>query len=312
MSNKDFSWNANFNMAMNRNKIVDLGFDPSGQLKKSYTVSSGWVTSSTWDFLVEVGKPIGQFYGYANDGYYKIEDFTYDPANQRYTLKPDVPNNRSALGNRDPQPGDMKFKKLSSKASMLIDEEDKTVIGNAQPKLIGGFNQQFVYKNFDLSIFMNWALGGDVYNANRIEFTTQYLYRDNNMLSIMNDRWKWYNENGVLVKDPVELAALNVNTKYWTPTGGQYSPQSFAIEDGSFLRISNLTLGYSLPDRWMKKTAFISRFRVYATINNLYTFTKYTGFDPEANTRRNPLTPAVDYSAYPRSRFYVAGVNITF
>jgi TonB-linked SusC/RagA family outer membrane protein len=312
MSKRDFTWNANFNMAMNRNKIVDLGLDPSGQPKKSYTVSSGWVTGSTWDFLVEVGKPIGQFYGYVNDGFYVIDDFTYDPGTQRYTLKAGIANNRSALGNRDPQPGDMKFKKLSSKASMLIDEEDKTVIGNAQPKLIGGFNHQFVYKNFDMSVFMNWAIGGDVYNANRIEYTTQYLYRDNNMLSLMNDRWKWYDADGQLVRDPVELAALNVNTKYWTPTGGQFSPQSFAIEDGSFLRISNLTLGYSLPDRWMKKTGFISRFRVYATVNNLYTFTKYTGFDPEANTRRNPLTPAVDYSAYPRSRFYVGGVNITF
>lgn len=312
INTKDFTWSANFNAAANRNKIVDLGFDPSGAAKKSYTVSSGWITSSTWDFLVEVGKPIGQFYGYVTDGFYTIDDFDYNPANQTYTLKANVPNNRTVLGNREPQPGDLKFKKLSSKASMLIDEEDKTVIGNAQPKLIGGFNHQFIYKSFDMSIFMNWAIGGEVYNANRIEYTTQYLYRDNNMLSLMNDRWKWYDDNGQLVKDPEQLAAMNANTKYWTPSAGQYAPHSFAIEDGSFLRISNVTLGYSLPERLLRKTKFISKLRVYATVNNLHTFTSYTGFDPEANTRRNPLTPAVDYSAYPRSRFYVGGINITF
>ncbi|MET0463876.1 MAG: TonB-dependent receptor [Chitinophagaceae bacterium] len=312
ISNKNFTWSANLNLAANRNKIVDLGFDPSGQPKKAYTVSSGWITGSTWDFLVETGKPLGQFYGYVTDGYYKLEDFDYNATTQAYTLKAGIANNRTALGNREPQPGDLKFKKLSSKASMLIDEEDKTVIGNAQPKLIGGFNQQFTYKSFDLSLFMNWAIGGEVYNANRVEYTTQYLYRDNNMLAIMNDRWKWYNESGQLVKDPAQLAEMNKDTKFWTPSAGQYAPHSFAIEDGSFLRISNITLGYSLPDRLLRSTKFITRVRVYATVNNLHTFTKYTGFDPEANTRRNPLTPSVDYSAYPRSRFYVGGINVTF
>ena len=313
MSKKNFTWNMSFNVAANRNKIVDLGLDPSGNPKKSYTVSSGWITGSTFDFLVEVGKPVGQFYGYVTDGFYKLEDFTYNATNGTYTLKADVPNNRTVLGNKDPQPGDLKFKKLSGKASMLIDEEDKMVLGNAQPKFIGGMNQQFVYKDFDLSVFANWSVGGKVYNANRIEYTTQYLYRDNNMLALMTDRWKWFDENGVKVTDPTKLAAMNADTKYWTPSAGQYAPHSFAIEDGSFLRISNVTLGYSLPVNMLKKTKFISRVRIYATVNNLHTFTKYTGFDPEANTRRsNALTPSVDYSAYPRSRFYLGGINVTF
>ena len=129
----------------------------------------------------------------------------------------------------------------------------------------------------------------------------------------MNDRWKWYDAEGIKVTDPVVLAEMNKDTKYWTPAAGQYTPQSFAIEDGSFLRISNVSLGYTFPERWLKKTRLISKFRIYATVNNLYTFTKYTGFDPEANTRRaTPLTPGVDYSAYPRSRFFVGGVNINF
>lgn len=315
MTKRNFSWNVNFNIATNSNKVIDLGFDPTGKPKKNYAAASGWITGSTYDYLVEVGKPVGQFYGYQldGDGYYKLDDFDYNSTNGTYALKAGVANNRTVLGNKDPQPGDLKFKKNSAKSSMIIDNEDMVVLGNAQPKFTGGINQQFTYKNFDMSVFANWSLGNKVYNANKIEFTTQYLYRDNNMLSLMNDRWKWYNSAGVKVTDPTALAALNTNTKYWTPSGGQYAPSSFAIEDGSFLRISNITIGYSLPEKLLAKTHVISRFRVYATVNNLYTFTKYTGFDPEANTRRsNPVTPGVDYAAYPRNRFILGGINITF
>jgi TonB-linked SusC/RagA family outer membrane protein len=314
VSRKDFNWMANFNISHNRNKIVSLGLDPSGNPKNSYLVESGWVSSTYQDFLVQVGKPIGQFYGYVTDGFYTVDDFIYDAATKTYTLKPDVPNSRDvALGNRDPQPGDLKLKKLSNSTSMRIGADDRTVLGNAQPKFTGGFNQQFTYKAFDASIFMNFSYGNKVYNANKIEFTTQYLYRDNNMLALMNDRWKWFADNGAQVSDPDALRKLNADTKYWTPPMGQYFLHSFAIEDGSFLRISNLTLGYTLPQSLVKRTKAISQLRVYGTVNNLLTITGYSGYDPEANTRRsNPLTPGVDYAAYPRSRFILAGVNVTF
>jgi len=314
MNTKDFSWNANFNIAFNKNRIESLGIDPSGQPLKSYLEMAGWVSATYQDFLVEVGQPMGQFYGYVTDGFYTVDDFDYDAATQKYTIKAGIPDSRDvALGNREPQPGDLKLKKLSKTTDMRIGANDRTVLGNAQPKFIGGFNQQFSYKGFDASIFMNFSVGNKVYNANKIEFTTQYLYRDNNMLAIMNDRWKWYDENGLRVNDPAQLSTLNANTKYWTPPGGQYFLHSFAIEDGSFLRISNVTLGYSVPQSLLKRTKVFSQFRVYATVNNLATLTGYSGFDPEANTRRsNPLTPGVDYAAYPRSRFILAGINVTF
>jgi TonB-linked SusC/RagA family outer membrane protein len=314
ISNKNFLWNSNFNIAANRNKVTDLGINPDGTPRTSIKYSSGWITTSTMDFLVQVGQPLGQFYGYVNDGYYTLNDFNYDESTGTYTLKDGVPNNRSALGNRDPQPGDMKFKKLNtSDTSALINETDMTVIGNALPKFTGGWNNQFSYKNFDLSVFVYFSIGNKVYNANKIEYTGQYNYRDNNLLDIMENRWKWYDDNGQLVTDPAKLATMNANTEYWTPSRGQYTPQSFAIEDGSFLRISNITLGYTFPEKWLKKTRIISRFRIYGTVNNLYTFTNYSGFDPEANTRRStPLTPGVDFAAYPRSRFFLAGLNITF
>ena len=195
----------------------------------------------------------------------------------------------------------------------MITPDDRTVLGSSQPKFIGGFNQQFTYKGFDLSVFMNFSYGNKVYNANKIEFTTQYLYRDNNMLSLMTDRWRRFDDNGQQVTNPEELAALNQNAQYWSPPLGQYFLHSFAIEDGSFLRISNVTLGYTLPKSLVEKTKVFSNFRIYATVNNLHTFTSYTGYDPEASTRRrNPLTPGVDYAAYPRSRYILGGVNVTF
>jgi hypothetical protein len=160
---------------------------------------------------------------------------------------------------------------------------------------------------------MNFSYGNKVYNANKLEYTTAFQYKDNNMLAIMNERYQLFDENGNRVYDPAKLDAMNTNAKYWTPSLGNYFLHSFAIEDGSFLRISNITLGYTIPDNIIRRTRVFSRFRIYATVNNLYTFTKYTGYDPEANTRRsNPLTPGVDYAAYPRSRFILAGVNVTF
>lgn len=313
ISTKSFTWNSSFNIARNINKVLNIGTNPDGSPVTSISAYSGWITASTVDFMVEVGKPLGQYWGYVNDGYYTLDDFIYDPATGSYTLRDGVPNNRSALGNRDPQPGDMKFKKLTTDTSMMITDKDQTVIGNALPKFTGGWNNTFSYKNIDLSIFMYFSVGNQIYNANKIEFTGQYNYRDNNVLDIMENRWKWFDEQGLLVTDPERLAAMNANTEYWTPSRGQYTPQSFAIEDGSFLRISNITLGYTFPDKWLKKTKFISKFRIYGTVNNLYTFTKYSGYDPEANTRRaTPLSPGVDFAAYPRSRFILGGLNITF
>jgi hypothetical protein len=314
VSHNDFSYNTNFNISFNRNKIVSLGLDPNGQPLNSYLERAGWVSSNFEDFIVEVGKPIGQFYGYVTDGFYTVNDFDYNSTNQKYTLKDGVPSSRNvALGNNDPQPGDLKLKKLSDDGDPFINASDRTILGTAEPKFIGGMNHQFGYKNFDLSVFMNWSVGNKVYNANKLEFTSQYLYKDNNMLATMNNRWQSFDAQGSRVTDPEALAAMNANTTMWTPPGGAYFLHSYAIESGSFLRVSNVTLGYSLPKHLLHRTKALSNVRVYATVNNLWTITGYSGYDPEANTRRgNPLTPGVDYAAYPRSRYVLAGVNVTF
>ncbi|MBC7616235.1 MAG: TonB-dependent receptor [Pedobacter sp.] len=306
-----FTYNMGLNFSFNRNKILEL---QNGV--QSYVAQSGWVNSLA-DFKIEVGKPVGQFYGFVSDGRYVVDDFTTTQnattGVYTYVLKPTIANSRVLIGNREPQPGDMKVKKLSAGTSMMIGDDDKTVLGTSQPKFTGGFNNQFAYKNFDLSIFMNFSIGSKVYNANTIEFSSQYNVRDNNLLATMNDRWRNFDGNGVKITDPTQLTAINANTTLWTPTPGNYTLTSYAIENGSFLRISNVTLGYSLPISFVKRSGFISKLRVYTTVNNLYTITNYTGYDPEANTRRsNPLTPGIDYAAYPRSRYILAGINLTF
>ena len=311
---KNFNWNSSFNISHNENVIASL----QGGVK-SYAVSSGWGAANE-DFLVEVGKPVGQFYGYVSDGYYTLDDFDRtrsvigDPTKAVWILKPGVANN--SIMNAAVFPGAIKFKKLATdiKGDTLIRvATDRTVLGNWQPKFYGGWNNQFSYKNFDMSVFVNFSYGNKVYNANRIEFSSVYQATGNNLLATFKDRWKWFDENGVVITDWDKLAEANKDTKIYSPTRNPALMRSDAIEDGSFLRITNVTLGYNLPKKWLQRTKYITRVRFYATVNNVYTFTKYTGYDPEANTRRgNPLTPGVDYAAYPRSRYITGGVNVTF
>jgi len=318
VNSKSFTYSANFNIAFNRNKIESLGNDPYGNPISSTLRQSGWVNSLN-DFSLTVGQPVGQFYGYVADGRYEVSDFNAvlntTTNTWTYTLKSGIPNDASAaLGNKQPQPGDMKLKKLSDGTDMNISDADRTVLGSAQPKFTGGLTQNLSYKNFDLNISVNFSYGNQVYNANKTEFTTNYNgYLDNNMLAVVANRWKMFDNNGVRVTDPTQLAAMNENTTFWTPSVGNYTLTSYAIEDGSFLRINNVTLGYSLPKSFLNRTKVFSKFRVYATVNNLYTITGYSGYDPEANTRRStPLTPGVDYAAYPRSRYILAGVDVSF
>lgn len=304
--NKNFTWNASFNISSNKNTITALGVN-----QVSYLASAGWgVAGQPSDYIVKVGEPVGAMYGLVTDGFYKVEDFDYNAITKTYALKAGVVTDASIIGN--PQPGMIKFKDLDGDGKVDLDH-DRKIIGNATPKFSGGLNQQFNYKNWDMSVFVNFVYGDDIYNANKIEFTNGYT-PNSNLLAIMNDRWRTVNDKGVVVTDPVELAALNVNAKIWRPipSAGAFYPHSWAIEDGSFLRINNVSIGYNIPSGWLKRTG-IRRLRAYATANNLAVFTSYTGYDPEVNVKRlNPVTPNVDYSAYPKSRSYLFGINASF
>jgi TonB-linked SusC/RagA family outer membrane protein len=300
---RDFSWNSNFNISFNRNRVENLGGP------KQITRNSGWQgTDGVDDYLVKVGESTGLMYGFVTDGFYKIDDFNYDAATATYTIKPGIAVN-GVYGT--PQPGMLKWKDLNGD-SVITADKDRRVIGNANPKFSGGWNNQFTYKNFDASIFVNFVVGNDIYNANKLEWTDG-SYPNLNMLNTMKDRWTNINAQGDVVTDPKQLAALNTGAKIWSPVRVQrWWLHSWAIEDGSYLRINNVTFGYTLPKN-ITARAKIASFRVFATVNNLAVITKYSGFDPDVTARRSdPLTPGVDFAAYPRSRTWVFGVNVNF
>ncbi|OQP47384.1 SusC/RagA family protein [Niastella yeongjuensis] len=308
ISKKDFSWNTNFNISFNKNKVESLGG------VSQMTRNSGWQGSDgVDDYLVKVGEPAGLMYGFVTDGFFKVDDFDFDGATQTYKLKANIANN-GVYGTA--QPGMLKWKDISGPNGepdgQITADYDRVVIGNANPKFTGGWNNQFTYKSFDLSVFVNFVYGNDIYNANKIEWTDG-AFPNLNTLNIMKDRFTNINANGQRVTDPKELAALNENAKIWTPVRVQrWWLHSWAIEDGSYLRFNNITVGYSLPKTVINKIK-LTTFRVFATVNNLATLTSYSGFDPDVTARRSdPLTPGVDFAAYPRSRTWVFGLNVTF
>jgi len=249
-------------------------------------------------------------YGYQSDGRYELSDFNYSGG--VYTLKPGVANSSLIVGTISP--GSMKLKDLNGDG--VVNLKDQTIIGNANPKHTGGFVITANAKGFDLMAAFNWSFGNNVYNADKIEFNTSTpvgQYR--NLSSMMENGTRWTNidpNTGQLVTDPTALGALNANTTMWSPNMGRFIFSDWAVEDGSFLRLNTLSLGYTFPKAFVSKLG-ISKLRLYETVNNVFVLTKYTGLDPEVSTRRDtPLTPGVDYSPYPRSRQIVFGLNLNF
>lgn len=329
INRKDISYSAAFNISFNKNKITSLG--PNLQILRN----SGWFSGSNFpaDYLLKVGEEVGAMYGYINDGYYTLDDFQavpfsnslYPQYNTQYILKKGVVSNAGILANAL-QPGSPKYRDLNGDGKVDADN-DRTVIGHAQPKFFGGLSQTFTYKGLELNVFANFVVGNDVFNANKLEYGSAYGSQVN-LLRLDNDRWKMIDENGTSVQrvvtisgtqyilgvDSATLAGVNRNAKIWFPStsvNGFYS-QSYAVEKGSYLRINNVTLAYNFPRSLISK-AKMSGLRLYATVNNLATITGYSGYDPDASTRRSdPTTPGVDYAAYPRARTYVVGANVTF
>jgi hypothetical protein len=244
-----------------------------------------------------------------------VSDFDhYDDATSQWVLKSGVIDGTNFVGHTV-RPGDMKVKDLDGNGNITTDGKDCQVIGDTNPDFTGGFAINARAYGFDLSASFNFSVGQDVYNANKIEYTTGYRsgnYR--NMTTEMADGKRWTNidAEGKLVTDMAQLAAMNATTTMWSPYMNSFRLTDWAIEDGSFLRLNTLTLGYTLPDNLMKRVG-ITSLRFYATAYNVFCLTNYSGFDPEVSTiRRTGLTPGVDYSAYPKSRQFVIGLNLNF
>lgn len=303
-TNFDLSFNAN--ISINRNKVLSLGS------VKNINGSAGWASTEIGvDYLVEENASVGRIYGYRNAGRYEVSDFSgYNATTGNWTLKPGVVDGSAFLGAI--RPGTMKIEDISGDGK--IDLADRTIIGNANPLNTGGFSINSRVYNFDIGAYFNWSYGNDIYNANKIEYTSTSKYSSRNMISEMatGNRWTNLKADGTISNDPAELSAMNANTTLWSPYMKSFVLSDWAVEDGSFLRLSTLTLGYTLPDKIAAKLK-MKKLRIYASAYNLWLWTNYTGFDPEVSTRRKtPLTPGVDYSAYPKSQSFLLGLNVNF
>ena len=293
------------NLSLNHNEVLSLG-----GLDRIESATKWASTEIGPDYIVTVGQPLGNIYGFESDGFYKVEDFDYNAATGAWTLKEGIADASAIIGANYLRPGAMKLKDQNGDGD--ITSSDKKIIGNALPFGTGGFSLSGYLYGIDFSANFNYVFGNDVYNANKIEFTSSRKYERRNLMTTKEKRWTNVNwETGQLM-GPEELEAANADATLWSPAVGNAVLTDWAVEDGSFLRLSSATIGYTLPSHITMK-AKISRLRFYVTGTNLFCLTNYSGYDPEVDTRRDtPLTPGVDYSAYPKSIGFVVGANITF
>lgn len=301
----DFTLDFNFNIAYNHNEVMDLGG------LEYLSGNSGWAGSEiSEDYRVIVGQSMGQMWGYETEGYYTADDFTWD--GNKWVAKDGVVDN-SAITGSSWGPGALKLKDQDNSGS--IDEKDMKVIGCSMPDFTGGFGLSATFKGFDLSAAFTFSIGNEIYNANKLEFTNTSKYYHRNQLALMGSENRYTQidwTTGERITDPAVLNEMNSDATMWSPVMPKYVFHSWGVEDGSFLRLNTLTFGYTLPHH-LTKQWYIQRLRLFFTGTNLFCATKYTGYDPEVSTRRKvPYTSGVDYSAYPKSRGFNFGVNITF
>lgn len=309
---KNFSWDSNFQISFNKNKLLSL----------SDTENATLVGYGQWGDVVcvsEIGKPLYNFYGYKVEGVYKdLDDIQNSAKPAKY------PSDGVFSRGNTVWVGDIKYKDVDENG--IIDERDRTDIGSPLPKFTFGWTNTFRYKNLDLSIFLNGSYGNKVMNYNSLTLTHMNSTWTNQLQSVVSKRArlepidptivyadgsKWFDHiDNVRVKNPgTKIPHTSIND----PNDNDRISDRY-VEDGSFLRIKNITLGYTFPKALLNK-AKIENLRVYVNIQNLYTFTKYTGYDPEvgASTQDSSgLTYGLDNGRYPSPAMYSFGLNITF
>ena len=319
ISTGNFAWDSNFQISFNRNKLKGL----------DGTTNAALVGYGQWSDVVcvtEIGKPLYNFYGYVVDGVYEsYEDIMNSPKAEKF------PEDGVFSRNNTVWVGDIKYKDISGpegKPDGVINEYDRTDIGSPLPIFTYGWTNTFTWKNFDLSLFLNGSYGNKVLNYNAITLTHMNSAWTNQLRSISdrarlevidpakkydgtNGVWNWYD-------DITNVRVANPGTKTPRPTTGDPNDNdrisSRYVEDGSYLRIKNITLGYTFPKALLQQ-AKIEALRAYVNIQNLYTFTKYTGYDPEvgASTQDSTgLTYGLDNGRYPSPTLYSFGLSLTF
>lgn len=289
ISTRNFTWSSDFNISFNRSRVLSLAEGEENILSKvSFTADF----NSTPLYIAQLNGPVASFYGMQWAGVYNYEDFDITPSG-KYLLKSNITTNgddRSSI-----MPGDIKY--VDQNGDGIVNDLDMVVMGRGLPIHTGGFNNNFTYKNFNLNVFFQWSYGNDVFNANRIVFEGNYANKSINQYKSYVDHWT-----------PENPKSTNYRVGGQGPRG-VYSSRT--IEDGSFLRLKTLQLSYTLPKALTKK-ARIDMVQVFISGQNLWTWSSYSGLDPEVSTRNSALTPGYDYSSYARNKIYTMGLNVVF
>ena len=343
LQGKDYVLSANINFGLNKKKIDKLNgtddviWDQNNRWKSSYN-----------DYCLKVGDEVGLIYGFVYDGLYQFDEFYFDPLNN-YQAVPwgsaaadngtssncapradgyvTVINDISGTSNSGiaTLPGKIKFKDLDGDGR--ITENDRTVIGNTNPKIQGGFGLSGQWKDFDFTANFTYMLDFDINNATAYTLSASESNKNNfyNVLKEFRNGWQYNDIDGSItgtkgdilykiyyVDDCVNLyKSANEGRDLWNPTDvTKKITHSYFIEDGSFLRCSDITVGYTLPKNLIQKVG-LTKARFYVSASNLFILTGYTGYDPEVDIQTG-LTCGMDYNRYPRARSFVFGTNITF
>ncbi len=267
-----FKWSSDFNIAFNKNKVLEVG--PGGQ---PIYASAPNANNS---FITKPGYPIASFYGYVYQGVFMNQ--------KELDEYPHLPGDKIGDGRYLDVNGDGK-----------LDQTDKAIIGNNQPKFTGGFGNNFSYKNFTLSAQVSYSYGANLFSF--FKRMVGIYHGDRNTLVEQVDRWRSPEQPG----DGIHFRATR------NPTGWQRDPSSAWVTDGSYLRLRNITLAYDF-DQSKLKTLKVNGLRLYATGQNLFTWTKYPGYDPETSSEGDGLSRGGDYMGYPAARSIIVGVNLTF
>lgn len=285
---KNFKWTTNFNISFNKNKVLELA---ENQVRILSTAKFDQNFNSQPNYIAKIGSPMGMIYGYVYEGTYKYEDF--DKSGSTYTLKGNIPHYASESNT---QPGMPKYADLNGDG--VIDTKDRTMIGRGLPIHTGGFTNNFEYKGFDLSVFFQWSYGNDILNANRLFFDSGFQKKkDLNQYASYANRWTPENPTSDIPAATNSSSNLVISSR--------------VVEDGSFLRLKTVTLGYTIPKTFLNRYK-IDNARVYLAAQNLWTLTNYSGYDPEVSIRDGALTPGLDFSSYPRAFSISFGINLGF
>lgn len=297
MENTNFTWTTNFNISFNKVKVLELA------------------NSDRWeigDFVIEEGGSLGRMWGLQNDGLYTPDDFTWSAATSKWVLNTGVPVSSYYI----PEPGVAKYKDISGPDGVpdgISNDLDRTFIGNANPDFTGGLMNMFSYKDFDLSFFWEFKYGGDIYNQNLLQLIRSSKNKSTTK-AIYDRRYRTMDMAGnnlLLTGNAQVLNELNANAIYPSQRASVIQFDDSLVENGSYARLTQLTLGYKFSTKLLERLK-ISRFRIYATVHNPLTITKYSGYDPEVSmNNNNGLTPGIDVGSHPRSASYVLGLNIS-